>query len=162
MQGLGRAYLGELFDQIQRAIGSLTPPGEDLHRVRLIAKRLRYAMEVFADCYPAPFRDELYPRVAELQDVLGNICDAQNQLARMESLRQGLSALLSSGSCRWSATLEGFCEELKGTRLKSCDELEAWKARVERTGFAAQFRSLVTGATNKAPAAPPVPVAQAS
>src|SRR5262249_52234602 len=128
MQGLGRAYLGELFDQIQRAIGTLTPSGENLHRVRLIAKRVRYAMEVFADCYPAPFRDELYPRVAELQDVLGNICDAQNQLARMESLRQGLSALLSSGCGRWSATLEGFCEGLKRTRLKSCDELEAWKA----------------------------------
>lgn len=46
-----------------------------LHNIRLAAKRLRYAMEVFADAFGPAFRDELYPLVAELQEKLGTVND---------------------------------------------------------------------------------------
>ena len=47
-----------------------------LHQVRIAGKRLRYAMEVFADCFPASFREELYPRVEEMQEILGRANDS--------------------------------------------------------------------------------------
>jgi CHAD domain-containing protein len=46
-----------------------------LHNIRLAAKRLRYAMEVFADAFGPAFRSELYPLVAELQEKLGTVND---------------------------------------------------------------------------------------
>jgi CHAD domain-containing protein len=46
-----------------------------LHNVRLVAKRLRYAMEVFVDALGQPVRDELYPLMEELQDKLGTVND---------------------------------------------------------------------------------------
>ena len=42
-----------------------------LHQVRIAGKRLRYAMEVFADCFSLSFREELYPRIEEMQEILG-------------------------------------------------------------------------------------------
>src|SRR5262249_4238185 len=42
-----------------------------LHRVRILGKRLRYAMEVFAACFEPAFREQLYPLVEEMQEILG-------------------------------------------------------------------------------------------
>jgi CHAD domain-containing protein len=151
MQVLASECLGRLFDRIQQAIGVSAPSDEDLHGVRLLAKRLRYAMEVFAGCYPAPLQDELYPRVVELQVILGDISDAHDRLARTESLLHGLSSLLPSQSGRWNKTLERLSEELKQMRLKGCEEFEAWKARADRTGFEELFHSLCDGATTDVP-----------
>src|SRR5271166_2129584 len=44
---------------------------ENLHQVRIIGKRLRYAMEVFAGCFAPPFREKLYPAMEEMQTILG-------------------------------------------------------------------------------------------
>ena len=44
---------------------------------RIGAARLRYAMEVFADCFPPPFREVLYPMVEEMQEILGRANDSQ-------------------------------------------------------------------------------------
>ena len=56
-----------------------------LHAFRIQGKRVRYAMEIFAGAFDAPFRHELYPVVAALQERLGAINDhvvAQAYLAR--------------------------------------------------------------------------------
>lgn len=47
-----------------------------LHRMRIAAKRLRYAMELLAGGFPPWFRAELYPSFSEIQDRLGEINDA--------------------------------------------------------------------------------------
>lgn len=46
-----------------------------LHAFRIQGKQLRYAMEVFAGAFEPSFREELYPRVAALQERLGEIND---------------------------------------------------------------------------------------
>jgi CHAD domain-containing protein len=61
-----------------------------LHQVRIAGKRLRYAMEVFADCFSLQFRDELYPRVEEMQEILGRANDSHVAEMRLASLRQHL------------------------------------------------------------------------
>ena len=46
-----------------------------LHRFRIGAKELRYAMELLAPAFPAAFREQLYPVIEELQERLGDIHD---------------------------------------------------------------------------------------
>jgi CHAD domain-containing protein len=65
---------------------------ECLHRVRILGKRLRYAMEVFANCFPPAFREQLYPMVEEMQEVLGNANDSHVARGRLEAQATGVRA----------------------------------------------------------------------
>ncbi len=49
-----------------------------LHQLRIAAKRLRYAMEAFAFCFPIAFRRDLYAQVEAVQEDLGTINDLRN------------------------------------------------------------------------------------
>jgi len=46
-----------------------------LHRLRILGKRLRYAMEIFAGAFDPSFREQLYPQIEEVQERLGDISD---------------------------------------------------------------------------------------
>ena len=59
---------------------------EGLHELRIIGKRLRYAMEVFAGCYGKPFRESLYPLVENMQDILGLANDSAGAVERLKSI----------------------------------------------------------------------------
>lgn len=61
-----------------------------LHELRLRGKRLRYGLEIFAGCFPAKFRDELYPRIEELQTMLGDINDRVELVERADALLERL------------------------------------------------------------------------
>jgi len=56
-----------------------------LHKFRLAGKDLRYAMESLAPAFAPPFRDELYPTLASLQERLGVLNDLS---ATQERLNQ--------------------------------------------------------------------------
>ncbi len=58
-----------------------------LHQVRIAGKRLRYAMEVFADCFSLSFRESLYPRMEEMQEILGRANDSHVAEGRLSDLR---------------------------------------------------------------------------
>lgn len=74
-----RSMVGEFF-----ALGRPTTNLDDLHRFRIQAKRLRYAMEVFAGGMPPAMRSELYPAIESLQEKLGHINDRATAAARYE------------------------------------------------------------------------------
>ena len=58
---LARPLLSRLLDELDRAAaGDLTDYGQ-LHQVRIAGKRLRYAMEVFAGCFPRAFAKRTIP-----------------------------------------------------------------------------------------------------
>ena len=56
---------------------------EALHQFRIVGKRLRYAMEVFAAAFHPSFRKELYAEVEQLQMLLGDVNDHATALARL-------------------------------------------------------------------------------
>jgi CHAD domain-containing protein len=58
-----------------------------LHAVRVHAKRLRYSLELFVDCYPPAVREQLYPRVEAVQDILGAANDSHQAVALLDGLR---------------------------------------------------------------------------
>jgi triphosphatase len=63
----------------------LDAQASDYHRLRIHGKRLRYALEFFADLYPKP-TPALSKRLAALQDILGLHQDADVAIARLRAL----------------------------------------------------------------------------
>jgi CHAD domain-containing protein len=62
-----------------------TSDSEELHRVRIRGKRLRYALEFLADVYPQQTRP-LIKRLVAMQDILGEHQDADVAIARLRAL----------------------------------------------------------------------------
>jgi CHAD domain-containing protein len=93
LSDLARPWLGGLLRQLDAAAAADLDDYDNLHRVRILGKRLRYAMEVFADCFEPAFREEVYPEVKRMQGILGNVNDshvAGGRLAELAGrLRQG-------------------------------------------------------------------------
>lgn len=88
---LARSMLRRLLDDLVAAAGQDLHDYEHLHRVRILGKRLRYAMEVFACCFPKPFRDKIYVSVEEMQEILGFANDSHVASNHLEALRTRLS-----------------------------------------------------------------------
>ncbi|HUP04290.1 MAG TPA: CHAD domain-containing protein [Bryobacteraceae bacterium] len=61
------------FSQVTAAL-SADPDAEQLHRVRLAAKRMRYTLELFRPCYGAALEQRI-ECLRKLQQVLGEIND---------------------------------------------------------------------------------------
>lgn len=89
---LALPMLTELADEFNAAVAVESDDPDHLHQVRIAGKRLRYAMEVFADCFTPPFREALYPLVEEVQETLGSLHDSHVTAGRLEEIRDELEA----------------------------------------------------------------------
>jgi len=81
------ALIEARFRAVRRAVKGLDPDSQagDYHRLRIHGKRLRYALEFFAELYPKPTL-ALSKRLAALQDILGLHQDADVAIARLHAL----------------------------------------------------------------------------
>jgi CHAD domain-containing protein len=59
---------------------------DEMHRVRVAAKRLRYALELFIDCFRPTVRERVYPLVEGVQDILGVANDCQQATRQIDGL----------------------------------------------------------------------------
>ena len=84
---IGRVVLNKQLDQLFAAGQADLAALNNLHQLRIAAKRLRYAMEVFAGCYPAEFRGGLYKQVESVQSELGHLNDLRNLIQTIGELR---------------------------------------------------------------------------
>jgi CHAD domain-containing protein len=87
----GPILQGRLVRLDQAASGDLDDY-EQLHQVRITGKRLRYAMEVLADCFAPPLRETLYPMVEEMQETLGRANDSHVAAVRLAALRDQIKS----------------------------------------------------------------------
>ena len=64
--------------EVYSHVPSLAPPGDPvgLHDLRISIKRLRYSLEFFAICFDTAEVEALLAALAEMQELLGNIHDA--------------------------------------------------------------------------------------
>ena len=67
-----------------------------LHEVRIDGKRLRYTIEVVADCFEPGMKEMVYPRIEEMQEILGRANDSHIACQRLAGLRKQAR--------RWPAT----------------------------------------------------------
>jgi CHAD domain-containing protein len=143
---------GRLGDLAAAAIGSLDDD-QRLHQVRIAAKRLRYSLELFIDCFPPAVKDQLYPRVDAVQDVLGQANDFYQATQHLDAL---LAVVRQTQPALWEL-VRGGVEELRAT--------VGQRLRDQRASFADWWRrwqmvpadAMLTGLTPPASsaAAPP-------
>jgi CHAD domain-containing protein len=97
--------VGELMRELHQSATPIPVNYEHLHQVRIVGKRLRYAMEVFADCFPPEFRDRLYPAVEEMQEILGAANDSHVAGGRLARICDWLKRVEPAG---WERFLKGI------------------------------------------------------
>jgi CHAD domain-containing protein len=91
---------------------------EALHELRLEAKRLRYAAELFAPLWGGNAARRFLKRLSALQEALGTVNDA--------AVARGLLAALDGGAPAWAAgAVEGFAVARVGPARESA--LSCWE-----------------------------------
>jgi len=108
-------------------IATMAP--EALHELRLDAKRLRYAAEVFAPIFPAKAARRFQRRLADLQEELGRSNDA----AVARSLMQSLALEKDEGRAWAIGLVEGWC--LARSIMDRDGVLKAWKKLSAKESF---------------------------
>ncbi len=117
---------------------------EDLagwHAMRIEGKRLRYAMEIFAQGFDASFREELYPQVEELQEQLGRINDHVTARDLLESWRS--APLAPEARARIDELIEAEVRQLAEARAS----FHAWWTPAVRDVLFANLRDSVAEET---------------
>jgi CHAD domain-containing protein len=124
-------------------------PGEveALHDMRIAAKRLRYVLEVTADLF-GPYADDARKKVKELQDLLGEIHDADvlepRVLALIEELRdEDVAAVAEGREPRHADQYRGLELLVVRTRAKRKKLFQAFLdfwTDLERDGFRARLQ----------------------
>ena len=84
----------------------LSPP--ELHRLRIRAKRLRYAIELVGPLFDGRHALRSARRLAELQDALGRLNDLTNAEALLASLRERLGPAASTQTVRAEGFVLGY------------------------------------------------------
>lgn len=89
-----QTVLGERLDELVSTRATVSGPddSDELHQLRIAAKRLRYSLEMFTVCFPHKVAQERADEVRVMQDVLGRIHDLdvlhgllRDQIARIEA-----------------------------------------------------------------------------
>jgi CHAD domain-containing protein len=140
---VARPVLGGLLDELDQAAGRDLHDYAHLHQVRIVGKRLRYAMEVFADCFEPAFKEELYPAVEQMQEILGNANDSHVAAGRLADLRDRAKALLGDQVKRVLPGVEALRRYHDERLPKEREQFEAWWARWRETGGEAVFAALL-------------------
>ena len=120
---------------------------DNLHQLRIAAKRLRYAMEVFAACYPREFQHDLYLEVERIQEDLGNINDLRILAATLTQMGDSLRRHQPDG-------VEGDAEPLLNLSRDVDRHLHELKSRFLRhwtRGKQAKFHDRFERLTKPAP-----------
>ncbi len=135
---LARKALGALAVRYLAAAPDERADVESLHAFRIEGKRVRYAMEVFAGAFDAPFRDELYPLVVDLQDRLGAINDHVTAAQYLESWRA------VADCCDKRTAFEQGIVHQRAALESSRQEFLAWWTADRQRDLAARFGQFVT------------------
>jgi CHAD domain-containing protein len=129
-----------------------------LHDTRIAAKRLRYVLEITAECF-GPYATTATKKARDIQDLLGEIHDADEMLPWLEDVRRRLrdrdaahlvGADLEGDPPNVAAYrgLERLDVELYARRAKLfADWTELW-LELQRQGFRARLEHAVTERVN--------------
>jgi len=132
--------LKELDDAAARDLGDY----QHLHRVRIAGKRLRYAMEVFADCFAPALRERIYPAVETMQEILGEANDSHVASQRLAALRESLRSARPDDWKRFRPGVEGLLrfhqQRLPRERKKFLTWWKRWHASGTEQALAAQVK----------------------
>jgi CHAD domain-containing protein len=140
---LARPWLGELLRQLDAAVACDLEDYENLHRVRILGKRLRYAMEVFADCFEPAFREEVYPAVEQMQGTLGKVNDSHVASGRLADLADRLRKAQPGQWPRLAPGLDALLRQHRRRLPRERGRFLEWWRKWQATGGEAAFLALL-------------------
>jgi CHAD domain-containing protein len=123
---LVRPLLGRMFDELNRAAAIDRHDYHHLHGTRIVGKRLRYTIEMFVDCFGPALRATLYPAIAEMQQVLGDVHDHFNAAQLYATLGAKLDVFLSRDGSRYQPFLDRLKAEHERQLQESCRRFQLW------------------------------------
>ena len=107
-----------------RFFAALSPPRR--HRVRILAKRLRYALDLFSVALPKQATSHYVKALAQLQDVLGKLNDATVASSVLPELSK--SPRLRASAEEWFRSVERECVPEAERRLLALSTMQKpWK-----------------------------------
>lgn len=145
---LAQPLIARLLQELHQAAAGDLDDYDHLHQVRIIGKRLRYAMEVFVDCFAPAFKDELYPAVEQMQELLGDANDSHVASQRLKLVRERLHALRPADWRRYRAGLTELYRIHEQRLLQRRQEFTAWWQHWQEAGGEEQFRALLKPSLN--------------
>jgi CHAD domain-containing protein len=133
LASFARPMLGRLIDALNQALSEKQSTDyEQLHEVRLAGKRLRYAMDIFVDCFGPAVRRHLCPALSELQQILGDVNDHFTAGQRYLALDAGLRICLSSGYRRYESTIAKLINHHEAEMAAGGRRFHGWREQWHR------------------------------
>jgi CHAD domain-containing protein len=108
---------------------------EELHDMRVASRRLRAAMDVAVDCFPARFK-YFHKTIKELTDVLGGVRD-------YDVLRVALIEYRDSRPAAERPAINAMLQQFRAERDVGRDHLVQFFERLERERFDVRFRGFI-------------------
>lgn len=147
---LAAAQLGALFAEFTEGARAHPKDPDALHALRIAGKRLRYAIEIFADCFPPALKGTFYPAVERAQELLGDVQDAVVGAERLAGIRAAVGAVRPAQLARVRKGLDGWVKALRARVPAGKKAFAAWRA--EWLDLTAGLKLEVVAATVTAPA----------
>lgn len=142
--------LASLLEDFEAAAASELADYAHLHRVRILGKRLRYAMEIFAGCFDPVLREEYYPAVERMQDMLGLANDSHVARKRLEMIRDWVRLRDPQGYERYRPGMDGLILFHQERLPRQRAEFERWWAAWRRSGAERGLARLLASASGEA------------
>jgi CHAD domain-containing protein len=105
--------LSELFRSFTADVEANPTEPETLHKLRIAGKRLRYAIEIFATCFPPEMKDVVYPEVEKVQELLGEVQDAAVGTKRLEGIRDNVQNVMPKELTRLRKGFDALAKSLR-------------------------------------------------
>lgn len=126
--------LKKRLDRLVPALEADLSDYEHLHEVRIMGKRLRYAMEVFVCCFDDSFRDVHYQKISEMQDLLGEANDSFVAGGRLRKLQTKLMDLDPAMWHRYRSGIEGLLRHHEHRLTQKEEEFRQWLSQWRSEG----------------------------
>jgi CHAD domain-containing protein len=125
---LATAQLTELFKEFTSDVAANPSEPDALHALRIVGKRLRYAIEIFADCFPPSMKESVYPAVEHVQELLGGIQDATVGTKRLDGIRETVRSVMAKQLARVRKGFDGLSATLGAKVPGGKKAFAAWRA----------------------------------
>lgn len=143
LRELAVPMLKQVLHEFEAAVAGDLRPYEALHQVRILGKQLRYAMELFESCFAPEFRADVYPSVAEMQDILGRANDSHVALTRLDDLRARVERTQPAQWPRYRAAFARLSQYHRRRLPEQRRQFSKWWAAWQSSGHAAELGTLL-------------------
>ena len=101
--------------------------------MRIIGKRLRYSIELFADCFSGLLRERIYPMIEEAQEILGAVTDSHLAVDRLTAIRTHIQTYRPA---EWPRFKKGLDALIRAQRRRFPNERKLFQLVAALAGIA--------------------------